>query len=117
MFLRPKTSEYNNHSIHPDWRLTSDYAPLTINIAIFEEYIQIRKHIIVKNSKEEEKFVAELIKAIKELNIENILDIEALKQIIQSFTNTMDRIWVKNSKIINITKHSKKWWNDKSREL
>jgi len=48
--------------------------------------------MIVKNSKEEENFIAELIKAIKELNTDNILNIEVLEQIIQSFTNTIDRI-------------------------
>ena len=90
---------------------------LSPSILQYLKNIQIRKHIIVKNSKEEENFVAKLIEAIKELNTENIPDIEALKQIIQSFANTTDRIWVKNSKIVNITKHSKKWWNDKSKEL
>ena len=92
MFLRPKSSEYDNHSIHPDWKLISDYASLIINIAIFKEHIQTRKHIIVKNSKEEENFVAELIKAIKELNIENISKVEVIEQIIQSFANDIDRI-------------------------
>ena len=111
MFLRLKLLKFNNHSIYPDWRLTSDHTPFTVNIAIFEEYIQTRKYIIVKNSKKEENFISELIKAIKELNIENISNIEVLKQIMQSFPNVTDRIWFKNSKIINVTKYSKKWWN------
>jgi len=65
---------------------------LSPSILQYLKNIQIRKHIIVKNSKEEENFVAKLIEAIKELNTENISDIEALKQIIQSFANTTDRI-------------------------
>ena len=49
---------------------------------IYEEHIQTRKDTIVKNSKEEENFITELIKAIKELNTENISNVEVLKQII-----------------------------------
>ena len=39
MFLRPELLEHNNYSIYLDWHLISDHAPLTINIAIFEEHI------------------------------------------------------------------------------
>ena len=79
IFLRSNSSEYDNYSIHPDWRLISDHAPLTVNIAISEEHIQTRKHTIVKNSEEEENFIAELIRAI---NTENIPSKEVLEQII-----------------------------------
>ena len=37
MFLRLESLEYNNHTICPDLRLISDYAPLIVNILIFEE--------------------------------------------------------------------------------
>ena len=47
---------------------------------IFEEYIQTKKCTIIKNRKEEKNFIAELI------------------------NDNMDRIWFKNSKIVNITK-------------
>ena len=43
MFLRPTSSEHDNHSIHSDWRLTSDHTPFTVNIAILEEHIQIKR--------------------------------------------------------------------------
>ena len=66
--------------------------PLTISIAVTEKHIQTRKHTIVKNSKEEENFVTELIEAIKRLNTENIPSRKVLKQIIQTFTNDMGRI-------------------------
>ena len=42
MFLRPELLEYNNHTIYPDLRLTSDHALLTVDIVIFEEQIQTR---------------------------------------------------------------------------
>ena len=76
--------EHANHTIYPNWRLTSDHAPLTVNISIFEEHIQTRKWTLVKNSKEEEYFIKELIKAIKKLNMENIQSKEFLEQAIQS---------------------------------
>ena len=43
MFLRLESLEYDNHIIYPDWRLTSDHTPLTIDISIFKKYIQTRK--------------------------------------------------------------------------
>ena len=111
IFLRSDSSELDNHTIHSDWRLTLDYASLTVNIAIIKEYIQTRKCTIVKNSKEKENFIAKLIGAIKRLNTENIPSKEVLKQIVQTFTNNMNRIWFKHSKIVNITKYSKAWWD------
>jgi len=39
MFLRPNSSEINNHTIHSDLQYSSDYAPLTVNISIMEEFI------------------------------------------------------------------------------
>ena len=60
----------------------SDHTPLTVNIVIFEEHIQTRRHMLVKNSKEEENFISKIIAAIKRLNTENIPNIEAFKQIV-----------------------------------
>ena len=112
MFLWPESLEHNNHTIHPDWRLTSDHAPLTVNISIFEEYIQIRKCMLVKNSEEKNSFINKLMEAIKETNTDNIHNKDILKQIIQEIASTIERIWYRHSKIINITKHSKEWWNE-----
>ena len=107
IFLRLESSEYDNHSIHLDQRLTSDYASLTINIVIFEKHVQTRKCTIVKNSKEEKNFVDKLIRAIKELNMENIQSKEVLDHIVQSFTNDTKRcINIQNLSIsLNTLRH------------
>jgi len=48
MFLRLESLEHDNYFIHLDWHLISDYAPLTVNIAIFEEFVQSKKYTLVK---------------------------------------------------------------------
>jgi len=97
--------EHDNYTIYPDLRLTSDHASLIVDISIFEEHIQTR-YMLVKNSKEENKFVNELIETIKEINTENIYNKNVFDQIIQEFASTMERLWYKHSKIVNITKYS-----------
>ena len=72
IFLRPESSEHDNHSIYLDWRLTSDYAPFTVNICIFEEHVQTRKQTLVKNSKEGDQFLEDLIEVIKKIDTANL---------------------------------------------
>ena len=92
MFLRPESLEHNNHTIHPDLRLTSNHASLTVDISIFEENIQTKRYTLVKNSKEENKFINELIETIREMNTENICNENVLDQIVQEFASTMERL-------------------------
>jgi len=92
MFLHPNSLEFNNHMIYSEWRLFSDHTPLTIDIAIYEEHILIKKYTIVKNSEKESKFIAELIDSIKRLNTENLTRKEALDQTVQEFGDKVDGI-------------------------
>jgi len=46
------------------------------------------------------------------MNTANICNEFILEKTIQEFASTIERIWYKHSKIVNITKHSKEWWND-----
>ena len=107
IFLRQDSLKLDNYMIYPDWRLSLDYTSLSVNITVIEEHVQTKKCTLVKNSKEEEKFIEELINTIAKLNTENISNKEMLEQIVQTLANEIDRLWLKHSKVINITRHSK----------
>jgi len=109
MFLYSRSSELNNHLIHPDWQLTSDHAPLTISIPIAEKNINSFKFSITKNSKEEASFIKDVLSIIKNLNISNLSDIDKLEDIVNTFALYTECVWGKISKLINITRYSKSW--------
>jgi len=98
--------------MHPDWRLSSDHVPLTITILITEEFIYSSKLKILKNSEEEEIFVKEIINIFKALNTLLIMNRESLEYTVNSLATRIEQAWLSNTKNVNITKHSKKWWND-----
>jgi len=109
MFMQFGSSKMDNHSIHHDWRLTSDYAPLTVMISIVEKHVQTKKYSIIKNSDEEHTFIKELTKSLRSINTSDIGDIAHLDNIVNEFTSSLESIWAKNSKVINIMVHSKSW--------
>ena len=39
VFLHPSFPEFNQHHIHPEWRLSSYHAPITIDVSIWKERI------------------------------------------------------------------------------
>jgi len=79
MFLRSGSTELNNYSIHPNWQLSSDHAPLTMTIPITEENIISSKFSIAKNSKEEESFINDILYAIKNINVDDLSNSNKLK--------------------------------------
>jgi len=112
MFLCNGLSKLNSHIIHPNWQLISDHTPLTITIPIAEEFIQFSKLMIPKKSEEEEKFIKVVISIFKSLNTLSITNCKSLEQIVNSLASGLEKAWFSNAKNVNITKHSKKWWND-----
>ena len=111
-------SELNNYSIYPKWHLSSDYAPLTVMIPISDKIINTYKRTIGKDSIEEELFIKDVISSTKNLDILNLLDIPSLEKAINNLAKDIDNIWTKNSKLTNITKYSKSWWdNNCSKDL
>jgi len=107
MFLHSESSELKNHSIHLDWQLTLDYAPLTITIPIVKDNVNTTKCLITKDSKEEVSFVKKVIASVGNLNMSSLPDIASLDSVVNEFASAVNNIWEKNSKIINVTKYSK----------
>jgi len=82
MLLRLESEELDCHSIHPEWYIISDHVPLTVIIPIFDEYVQTKKHTIVKDSNKENNFITELIVSIRGIDTNNISDIDSLENIV-----------------------------------
>ena len=111
MILYSGLSELNNYLIHLEWHLTSNHTLLSITISIVEENINSSKFSIAKNSEEEMVFIKDVITFIKSLDVSNLSDINRLENIVNTFAFHIEYVWEKNSKLVNITRYSKSWWN------
>ena len=107
MFLRYGSAELNNHTILSRLRLSSDYAPLLINIPIFEEVVYSLKFTIPPKSDQELAFIKDIISNFKSLDMSNINNSEKLEQLINQLGSIIEQLWIKNAKKSRITKHSK----------
>ena len=112
MFLQSGLMEINNYSILSDLWLSSDHAPLLVTITIEEENINSFKFSIAKNSKEEKKFIKDILFAIKNIDISDLSDFSKIEDITNPFTSKVKFVWKSNAKWVWITKHSKSWWNN-----
>ena len=112
MFLQSGLTVLNNHSIHPDWCLSSDHALLTMSISIVEENIILSKFSTAKNSKEEANFIKDILYAIKSINIADLSNTNKLEEVTNTLAFKIDYAWKTNSKQVNIMRHSKSWWNE-----
>jgi len=79
MFLCYSSSKLNQHSILPESRLSSDHAPLSVDIPLFEEIIQTSKLTLASKSDQESAFIEDIISNFKNLDISNIEDIDKLE--------------------------------------
>ena len=109
MFLKYGIVELDNHTIHLEWRLLLDHAFLSVTILIEHQHINNHIQFIPNSNKEEKLFIKDLIKDISSIDTSNISNIYLLENAIDSFTSIIERSWEKNSKIVNISKHSKSW--------
>ena len=82
MFLWYRLSELDHHSIFPESRLSSDHAPLSVDIPIVEEIIQMLKLTLAPKSDQESNFIKNIISNFKSLDTTNIEDIGQLEQVV-----------------------------------
>jgi len=115
MFLRHGSDKLDNHFILPEWRLSSDHAPLIIDIPIFEESIQTSKLAISLNSEQETDFIKDVISNFSNLDTSNIKNINKLEQIVNQLSVFVEQMWVKNAKKSRHSKYSKQWWSESCR--
>ena len=115
MFLRHYSDKLDNHSILPECRLSSNHAPLIIDIPICEESVQTSKLAILPNSEQESDFIKDVISNLSKLDTSNIKSINKLDQIVTYLSIIVEQMWVKNTKKSRYSKHSKQWWSDSCR--
>ena len=107
IFLQYGSSELNQHLIYPDRCLSSDHAPLIINIPIDDKFINTSKLSIAPNSKQETAFVKDLITIFENIETNNIANKDNLEDIINHIGTSINWAWTKNAKRLRISKHSK----------
>ena len=112
MFLCYRSRELNQHSIHPNSRLFSDHASLSINISIDEEIVCTSKLSIPQKSKQETAFVEKVISDLKNLDTSNIANTKRLEHIVNQLEAIIEQAWTENAKKLRITKRSKQWWTE-----
>ena len=115
VFLCLSSPEFNQHYIHPNWRMSSDHTPITIKVSICEERILLLWHLLAKESDEEKQFIKDDILIIKNSNIFFISNAETLKEVVHRLASKVEELWQRNLKAIKITRYSKAWWNNECR--
>ena len=112
MFLHCGSYKLDHYLIYLQNCLSSDHAPLSIEIPIIEEVIQSSKLMIYPKSNQETAFVEEVILNFKSLDTSVIDDSNKLESIVNQLGMIIDQAWKKNTKKLRISKHSKQWWTD-----
>ena len=82
MFLYYGSSKLSHHFILPKSHLSSDHAPLSIDIPIYKEIICTSKLLISPKSNQKTAFIEETISNFKNLDMSDIGDTEKLEHIV-----------------------------------
>jgi len=90
IFLRYGSSKINQHSIHQEWWLMSNHAPLSITIPIVDKIINISKLLIKQKSKQEIAFIEEVISSFKNLDTSNIVNKECLEYMVNNLDSLVN---------------------------
>jgi len=68
VFMNPNNVGFNKHVLNLDICLPLDHIPLFIEVGINEENVDISFEAIKKDSEEEEAFIRDIIKGIRNIN-------------------------------------------------
>ena len=79
IFLRPNSLEFDNYTIHSESCYLSDHTLLTVDISIVKEFVPNKWCTIIKNSEEKDKFITNLIEAIKKIDTKQISSKDSLE--------------------------------------
>jgi len=90
MFLHYGSSKLDQHSILPEFRLSSDHASLSVDILLFQEIIQTSKLTLAPKSDQESAFIEDIILNFKNLDTSNIEDIDKLEQVANQLSAIID---------------------------
>ena len=93
VFLCSSSPEFNQHCIHPNWRISSDHTPITIKVSICEERISLSQHLLTKGSGEEKQFIEDIILIIKNLNMSSIPNAETLEEVVHWLVSKVEELW------------------------
>ena len=113
MFLQNGSPELDSHHISPENWLSSNHAPLSIEIPIIKEVFSSSKFTIPPKSNQEKAFINVVILNFKTLNTIDIDDIVKLDHVVKRIGHIIDHAWKDNTKKSRISKHSRQWWLDK----
>jgi len=107
MFLHCSSAELDRHFILPDYRLSSDHVPLTIDIPIGDKIVQLTKLSVIPGSNQEKDFIKDVISNLQVLDTLNINSVKNLNLVVNRLGSIIEQIWFKNAKRTKISKHSK----------
>ena len=108
VFMNPNNSGFNKHTLNPDICLPSDYVSLIIEVGIKEENIDYTFQAIKKDSKEEEAFIRDILKGIKNIDTSELKNQMDIQRCATALSTTFKDAWFIHSSTKRITKHSKK---------
>ena len=111
VFLLPNNSRLDKHTLLPEICKPSDHIPLTIEVGIEEENIDIIVQSIKKDSNEKKDFMSKIGSSVKHPNSSANINKDTFQEIIDQLFSVYENAWTKHSKPRCITKHLKEWWN------
>jgi len=111
VFMNPNNPDFNKQTLNPDIRLPSDHVPLIIEVGIKEENVDITFKAIKKNSKEEEAFIRDLVKGVRNIDMSEMKNQLDIQKCAAKLEKIFKDVWSTHSMTKRITKHSKEWWN------